>query len=325
MKPRRLLELSFTILFVAILALVLVYASRSTDASSAVFSEGYVANFHSITKAELAVIISDLAQTNPILVDSLAKDPYRRAEQLDKLKRLLTLANECVRTGLIAQDWIKAEAENIRIETIATGYEKLKFPAAKSFGSSVTADEIDDFKKAPTFKAALDAFLNTKLRVMNENEPSSKDRKITDEERSQAEDIFARTRILAAKAARDTNVPASDVMRFALQVKLQQAQFLAREFTDSAVQKDQTPITAEEIKLYRRTNKLTAATTDDEVRHSIQEERLEDSVAELADSARIEVPEDFEVVVPPAASPNRNSNLSVNRGANRGARNTRIH
>ncbi|MFL6373855.1 MAG: hypothetical protein ACJ73D_04225 [Pyrinomonadaceae bacterium] len=310
MKALILMVVGTVVVAVLLLTTLLGSAANADDTSRAVFAEGYVGDFHSLTKEEIAGVILDVARNNPDALRSLAGDPAKRKQQLDSLKELLTFANEAVNSRLSDQPTVHSELENIRVEVVAVDFEKRSHPSATPFGSSVTDAEIAAFKMQPSFRAAFASFLDSKLSILKRTDP---DRQISNDERSQAEDIFARTRILAAQAAaQGSSVNPADVLRITVQVKLQQAQFLAREYTEIQAGKDTTPVTAAEIAEYRKGRGFGSDVSDDTVRRDIRQDHLETSWPALAKAANILVPDDFEVPALPSRA-NSNSNRAVNR------------
>jgi hypothetical protein len=94
-------------------------------------------------------------------------------------------------------------------------------------------------------------FLNAKVAILKNSSPDMKDREISDEERTQARDVFAKIRIYKdeyEKKAAAGELPAEFVKKANLQVKLQQAQFLARLYSEKAAEKIK--VTDEEIAKY---------------------------------------------------------------------------
>src|SRR5690606_23583391 len=78
-----------------------------------------------------------------------------------------------------------------------------------------------------------------------------KDREISEEERNQARDIFAKTRIYKSEYEQKVangEMPQEFVDKANLQVKLQQAQFLARLYSQKVA--DQNKVTDEEVAAY---------------------------------------------------------------------------
>ena len=197
-------------------------------------------SFSRITQEEISLLLLDLAEVNSTILDGLRDDPELRRAQLDDLKQLLAFAAEAVRVGIVKEPRHQAELENLRLETIAVHYDRHinQSKTGPSF-SSITDAEVTAYwgedrgsKLSPAVKRAraakFEQFLNTKLSLLKADHPGM-DKPISEEERKQARDIFAKIQIYAAEYARRLPVlPLSLRKRTNLRVKLQQAQFLAR-------------------------------------------------------------------------------------------------
>jgi hypothetical protein len=81
-------------------------------------------------------------------------------------------------------------------------------------------------------------FLDTKLAVLKENNPQMKDREISEDERTQAKDFFAKIKIYENEYDQNAgNLSKEFRDKVALQVKLQQAQYLARLMSEKMAEK----------------------------------------------------------------------------------------
>ncbi len=236
-------------------------------------------SFNSISRAEIEMLLADVAKTNPAILKKLAEDPEMKKTQLENIKQLLAFASQAQKDGLAADPTNKQELDNIRHEIIAVNYDKEinkdKGPMP-AFGF-ITEDQIkaywgedDQPKTGPGFfgsikeklglvgtpdgrthQAEFDDFLNAKIAVLKNSSPEMKDREVTAEEKTQARDIFAKIRIYRAEfdqKSSDGTLSADFIARANLQVKLQQAQFLARLYSDKAT--EQTKVTDEDIAAY---------------------------------------------------------------------------
>lgn len=228
------------------------------------------ASFNSISKAEIEMLLADVAKTNPTILKRLKEDPEMKKQQIENLKQLLAFASQAQRDGLADDPSNKQELDNIRSEIIAVSYDKEinkdKGPLPP-FGF-ISEDQIKAFWEAPpavaekSFFGSSDVdtrapedqfndFLNAKLEIMKKSSPENANREISEEERTQARDVFAKIRIY--KAEYDQKAKAGElaqefVDKTNLQVKLQQAQFLARLYSEKAT--EQTKVTDEEIDKY---------------------------------------------------------------------------
>lgn len=235
------------------------------------------AAFNVITREEMELLLSDVAENNPMLLKRLAEDPELKKQQIENLKQLMGFASQAQRDGLADEPTNKQELENIRIELLAMNYDeemnkdKGQMPA---FGF-VTEDQINAYwaedsqppadqgtgvmekvglgghKETRTHEEEFNDFLNTKITVLKARNPEMKDREITEEEKGQARDIFAKTRIYEREYQQKLNageLSQTLVNKANLQVKLQQAQFLAKIYSDNKAETNK--VTDEEIAKY---------------------------------------------------------------------------
>jgi parvulin-like peptidyl-prolyl isomerase len=242
--------------------------------------------FHSISAAEVALLIEDVAANNPKALEKLS-DPANRKKQLDNLRDLLAYASQAEKEGLAADPINKQELENLRAEITAIKYDKeinKKNAAAPPF-SAIADARVTQYWAKPGSDAAFESFLNTKIAILHASDPSMRDRQITPEEKEQARDIFARTQIYLSdfeSARKNGTLPKRVIDRVDLQVKLQQAQMLARVYADEVATK--TAATDQEIAAYIASH----PDLDTSKRRILAQEILErakagDDFAELAD------------------------------------------
>lgn len=232
-----------------------------------------LAAVNSISKEEIGILLADLGKTDPMGLKRLAEDPKLRKLQLDNLKQLLALASQARREGLNNEEPYRQELENIRNEIIAANYDreinKDKGPMP-SYGF-ITEDQVKAFwgegeQQPKGFFEGLKAsiglgkrdnelefqrFVDTKIAILKQSSPQFKDREITDEERTQAREFFAKIQIYVdefeTKAAAG-ELPQEFLDKVFIQVKLQQAQFLARAISDKVAERNK--VTDEEIDKY---------------------------------------------------------------------------
>lgn len=220
-------------------------------------SEG---SFNSISRAEVELLLADVAKTNPLVLKRFSDDPQMKKQQLDNLKQLLAFASEAQHEGLADEETNRRELRNIRSEVVSVNYDreinKDKGPMP-AFGF-ITEDQIKEFwgegDKAPTgFMASLKGklgygpeahelefqkFLDTKLAVLKANNPQMQDREISDDEREQAKKFFAQVKIYENEYdEKSGNLSKEFRDKVELQVKLQQAQYLARLMSDKMAEK----------------------------------------------------------------------------------------
>lgn len=259
------------VLVVAILAIgvgLVIWKNKVGAHSSAV-------SFNSISREEIELLLSDVAKSNPMVLKRLNEDPEMKKQQVENLKQLLAFASQAKKEGMADDTTGKQELENIRSEILAVNYDreinKDKGPMP-AFGF-ITEDQTKAYwaedegpQKSPGFleriglgghtetrthQQEFDDFLNTKIEILKKSNPEMKDREISDEEKTQARDIFAKIRIYRNEYEQklDAGELSKDfIARANLQVKLQQAQFLARLYSEKAT--EQTKVSDEEVDKY---------------------------------------------------------------------------
>ncbi len=230
-------------------------------------------SYNSISKAEVEMLLGDLAKVNPMVLKRFEQDPAEKKKQLDNLKQLLAFASQAQKDGLTNDPTTRQELENIRAEVVALNYDKeinkdkgpmppFGFiseeqvnafwgqgePAAKGFFASFK-DKIGLGEEDR--EVAFQKFLDSKISVLKSGNPQMKDKEISEEEKTQARDFFAKIEIYEKEfddKAGSSELPKEFVDKTNLQVKLQQAQFLAKLFSEKLV--DKVKVTDEDIAKY---------------------------------------------------------------------------
>ncbi len=218
---------------------------------------------NSISASEIEMLLSDVAKSNPGILKRLKDDPGIKKQQLDSFRQLFAFASAAQRSGIADDPVNRQELQNIEIETAAGNYDKelhkdsgpmppygfiseeqinqswgdTSVPGPRS-GFAGFMDKLGLGEPADnrTHEAEFEDFLNCRISLLKAANPQMKDREISDDERQQARDYFARTRIYY-KEYKD-KVEAGEigkdvVARIGLQTKLQKAQFLARLFSET--------------------------------------------------------------------------------------------
>mgnify|MGYP002081780097 FL=1 len=230
-------------------------------------------SYNSISKEEVEMLLGDLAKVNPMVLKRFEQDPAEKKKQLDNLKQLLAFASQAQKDGLTNDPTNRQEIENIRAEVVAVNYDKeinkdkgpmppFGFisedqvnafwgqgePAAKGFFASFK-DKIGLGEEDR--EVAFQKFLDSKISVLKSGNPQMKDREVSEEEKTQARDFFAKIEIYEKEfddKAGSGELPKEFVDKVNLQVKLQQAQFLAKLFSEKLV--DKVKVTDEDIAKY---------------------------------------------------------------------------
>lgn len=265
-------------------------------------------DFSSISRAEIELLLADVAETNPTVVKQLAEDPAMKKKQIADLRELLAFASQAQRDGLAADPINKQELENIYAETLAVNYDreinkgKAKMPA---FGF-ITKDQVKAYwaeKETAgqrTHETEFNDFLNAKIALLRTSSPDMKDREISKEEKDQSRDVFAKIRIYKAayeQKAKAGTLPKPLIDKTNLSVKLQQAQFLARLCSEKIAERSKA--TDADISKYIAANPTTASELParDYARNKIEEDNEKRLTAEIVAANNIQVADDFTVPV----------------------------
>jgi parvulin-like peptidyl-prolyl isomerase len=180
---------------------------------------------------EFALLLKDVPDDSK---KKLAADTELWKKQIQSMGQLLSLECEAEKRGIAAEPMNAAELANIRTETTATNYDKAvnKGPAAVPF-SRITDAQVTAFYKNPVNTAAADKFVKVKLDLMRRSDPRFADRQLTDDEVTEAKNLFAKMRISELQSLKSAAILGPDFKAHnELQVSLQQAQFLARAVSD---------------------------------------------------------------------------------------------
>jgi parvulin-like peptidyl-prolyl isomerase len=222
-----------------------------------------------ITREEIELLLADAGKVNPMLLKRLAENPDLKKKQIENLKQLLALASEAKKEGITNELYIQQELKNIRAELVATTYDK---EINKDKGQMppfgfITEDQVKAYWESgsqpkswwtsfkdkiglgtPDPETDFQQFLDTKIKLLKEGNPQMANREITEEEKTQAREFFAKIKIYE-KEADDYGAKTPEFKaKTDLQVKLQQAQFLAGLVSKKLTEKMK--VTDEDINAY---------------------------------------------------------------------------
>jgi parvulin-like peptidyl-prolyl isomerase len=229
--------------------------------------------FNSISKQEVEMLLADVAKTNPMVLKRFKDDPEMKKQQLENLKELLAFASQAQKDGLANESPYKEELQNIRNEVVAVSYDKetnkdkgpmppfgmISEDQVKAFWGEGQQPEKCFFENlkdkiglgAKDHELEFKKFLDSKVAILKKDNPQMADREITEEERTQAREFFAKIQMYVDEFEKKANageLPKEFVDKVNLQVKLQQAQFLARLYSDKMAEKAK--VTDEEVAKY---------------------------------------------------------------------------
>jgi parvulin-like peptidyl-prolyl isomerase len=202
-----------------------------------------------ITKGDMAVLLKD---ANAVQLELLSKDPEGKKKVAENLSQLLAVACQGRKEGIANDPNTKRELENIRMLLTATIYDQKK-NSGKSPGQpfrNITKEQVDKFWNNKSHEADFQEFLVSKLAMARENGNVPKDKELTEDEIKLAKDNYAKIAIYEAEEQAKASELGEDFKHeLELQIKLQQAQFLAGVYA-RRVLVEKTKVTDEEIQLY---------------------------------------------------------------------------
>ena len=226
---------SAAVFIALVVAVQLVYAQGGTSP---------IGSFNRITREEIELLLKDVAMSNPMAVKRLAEDPEMRTQQIESLRQLLAFASQARKDGIADDPTNRQELENIRSEVTAVNYDR---EINKNKGSMPPFGFISDARVRSFWTAIntakareedFEKFLRTKVQMLSASDPKMRGREISQEEREQARDFYAKVQIYEAEyEARRNTFPKEFRDKIDLQVKLQQAQFLARLYSEKVAER----------------------------------------------------------------------------------------
>lgn len=208
-------------------------------------------DMNKITAQEMEILLKD---ANPMMLKRLSEEPEFKKQQAENLKQLLAVASQARKEGIDQEPAIKTELENMRAEVLAVNYDQFinkdKGPMPP-FGF-IGEDRVKEFWTDGSREAEFQKFLDSKLQLMKENNPTMADRQPSEEEIAQAKDYFAKIKIYQKEA--EDKMASGELgedfkVKADLQMKLQQAQLLARIYAQKVLTK-KTEVTDADVDKY---------------------------------------------------------------------------
>lgn len=200
------------------------------------------------------LLFANIKITNPDAYKRMTADPEIQKRQVENLRQLLAFSCQAVKDGVLNDVVNRGEIENIQSEIVAIEFDKiLDKRASHTQFDRITDTRIAAFYKIGGNEAAFDKFLNDKLELLKRNGTETTNREVTADEREEARRYFAKIRLSEA----DSKLKAAALdptfwSRIAIQVKLQQAQFLAKFATAKVV--DDVAVSEADIDRYINTH-----------------------------------------------------------------------
>ncbi|MEO7538662.1 MAG: peptidylprolyl isomerase, partial [Pyrinomonadaceae bacterium] len=195
------------------------------------------------------VIIKDLKTANPYAATRFEADADFRKSQEENIRQVLAIACQAVKDGVLADPINRKELENVKAETKAVQYDRA---AHKAEGvppfSTITDNQVAGFYKLMANETKFEEFLRVKIELLKRSDPSIADRVISPEERAAGKNTFAKISITESESKLKASMYPYLAAQTALQIKLQQAQFLSRLYAEKIA--SQVSSTDAEIAVY---------------------------------------------------------------------------
>ena len=202
-----------------------------------------------VTKEDMALLLAD---ADPSQLKTIGESPDAKKKIAENIKQLLAVASQARKDGLADDPNIKLELESIRSVVTASLYDK-KINEGKGpmppF-SFITEDQIKEFTAKPAFETEFKAFLDSKIALAKESGRFPKDKELTEEEINGAKEDFAKIKIYEVEAeAKKKELGEGFERNLDLQIKLQQAQFLATRYAQKNLA-EKAKVTDDDVKKY---------------------------------------------------------------------------
>lgn len=229
-----------------------------------------------LSKQEMTTLVKSLG---PMQQKALSENPEQRKQLAEEIKRILSMARQAEREGVTADENVQNELKFAKIAVTANNYDqkfnKPEGPQAGPF-SSVSEEKIKAFWEGKDSEGAdsgvlaaerekeFQQFIDGKIAIAKTAGQIPEDMKPSEEELKMAKDIFAKSKIVyreveekLAGAAKLPEKEKQELKEFEeetdLQVKLQQAQFLAQYYSQNVLAK-KLEVTDEDIAKYIKDN-----------------------------------------------------------------------
>ena len=233
---------------------------------------GHGGSLNSISAEEMQLILKD---ADPMMLKRMAENPEIRKDQAENLKQLLAVASQARKEGFDQKENIAHELENIEAEILAVSYDKeinkdkgpmppfgfidearvKEFwgakPETNTFWSKIGLGGTSEQRR---HEEEFKQFLDSKIALLKESNPAMKEQELTEEQKQQAKEYFAKIKIYEKEAKENMGKLGEEFKKkVELQTKLQQAQLLAQLYSREVLAK-KAEVTDEDVKKYIAAN-----------------------------------------------------------------------
>lgn len=177
---------------------------------------------------------------DPAYLKRLADDPSARQKLLENFRQTLAFANQAKKEGLIDDEEVKQDLGEIKLFITASSYDQEKHKGKGPFPpfGFIEEDEVKKFYDNRFNQALFDEFLQKAVERAKKQGLLPKDADPTEEDIERAKSDFAKVRISAEEFKSKSSELDPDFKRKVdLRVKLQQASYLARRYSEDVLRK----------------------------------------------------------------------------------------
>ncbi|GIU81972.1 MAG: hypothetical protein KatS3mg006_1036 [Pyrinomonadaceae bacterium] len=177
---------------------------------------------------------------SPEFLKRLSDNPLVRQKLLESLKQNLAIASQAQKEGFDKEEDVKEVLEQVGVEATALLYDREinKNKGPMPLFGFIEQDKIDAFYSDPINQASFERHLQSNLERLKKQGRYPKDREPSNEEIEQARNHFAKVKISEKEYKERRNELSEELRRkIELQVKLQQANYLAVEFSRQVLSK----------------------------------------------------------------------------------------
>lgn len=202
-----------------------------------------------LTKEDMELIFKDAP---PQALKRLAEDPELKNKQIQSIKEFLAIAEQARKEGFADKPENKEVLETMREQIIAVNYDREKNKDKEQLPplSTITKDQVDAFYANASNAEKFDKMIKEQI------EKAKKDGRLPEnfeppaEQLDQAKDQYARIKIAYQEAQENwSKLPEEFRRETELQLKLQEAQFLAQKYSEEVLAKKVTA-SDEEVNKY---------------------------------------------------------------------------
>ncbi len=255
---------------VAVIAVILAIGAGLVFWKSKVGGHGSE-NLTRLTKEDMTALLAD---ANPMQLQQMATNPEAKKKIAENIRQLLAVAGQARKDGLANDPNVKLELESTRSIVAASLYDKhinkdkgqmppfgfITEEQVKQFWGEAPAPEPTGFQaflhkiglgdEKPRREMEFQKFLDTKIELAKETGRFPKDKTLTEDEIKQAKDDYAKIKIYEEEANSKKKELGEEFSRnLELQIKLQQAQFLASRYANKTLV-EKVKVTDEDVKKY---------------------------------------------------------------------------